>query len=138
MKALAVWLASEMHNASTVGCTIPAWFVTLIWSTEGASKITLNNSLRTFTRYTLNKFSRRCTQCRACIVEVEQLFCDLAGYVLRPAFPGVECNDAQRTLELAFNDPADNGRLGGLVVANLSPDATICRPPGISCFEADI
>src|SRR5262249_29248796 len=85
----------------------------------------LNNNLRTFTCHTLNKFSRRCTQCRACIVEVEQFFRDLAGYVTRPAFFGVECDRAQRTLELAFNHPADNGWLVGFFVAKLSPDAAI-------------
>src|SRR5262245_66532785 len=94
-------------------------------STFGKSGHTLDNNSRTFTGYTLNKFSRGCTQGGACIVEVEQFFCNLARYVTRPTFLGVECDHAQRTLEVPFDNPPDDGWLVGLFVANLSPDPSI-------------
>src|SRR5262249_25416551 len=67
-------------------------------STFGKSGHTLDNNSRTFTGYTLNKFSRGCTQGGACIVEVEQFFCNLARYVTRPTFLGVECDQRHSPL----------------------------------------
>ena len=87
----------------------------------------LNGHYRSVPCYALNEISRCCTQWRSSTIQFENPPRNSMRYVTRPAFLCVEYNYTQRTLELAVDNPLDNGLLVCFILGHFWPNVTV--PP---------